>query len=261
MNTTMLRAEILKLRKLPGPMAVAFLLTVGTVALYFVAVTVRDSPQRGGPQGLLNGATLLGLYFGMFAATLVGAEAGSLDRGSGVLRDLVATGRSRTELMLVRIPAALAVALALNLGALLVAVLAAVGLHDARPVPSAGLILQTVVWVTTTTIASTCLALAVSSLTGSRSITLTAVIAWQTVATTLLYAVPSLGRARELLLMVALTRLRPGPPTGSREHPGSLNALPGLELPMPVAVAVLVTLAWTVLPLVIAVRQAGKAEV
>jgi hypothetical protein len=256
----MFSAEVLKLRKLPGPMVVALLLTVGSVALYFAAVTIRDSPQRGGPQGLLNGATLLGLYFGLFAATLVGAEAGAQDRASGVLRDLVATGRSRTALMLVRIPAAVAVALVLNLGALLLAVLAAVAWHGTRPVPSAGLVLQTVVWVGTATVASTCLALAVSSLTGSRSITLTGVIAWQTVATTMLYAIPSLGRVRELLLLVALTRLRPGPPTGSRDHPGSLNALPGLDLPMPVTVAVLVTLAWTVVPLAIAVRRARSVE-
>ena len=256
----MLRAEILKLRRLRGPMAVAVLLTVGSVAAYFLAVTVRDSPDRGGPQGLMNGATLLGLYFGAFAATLVGAEAGALDRASGVLRDLVATGRPRTELMLVRIPAAFAVALTLNLGALGLAVLAAVTLHGDRPMPSLGLVLQTLAWVTTATLATTGLALAVSSLTGSRSITLTGVIAWQTVATTMLYAVPSLGRMREGLFMVALTRLRPGPPTGSHDRPGSLNALPGLPLPMPFAVAVLVTLAWTVIPLAIAVRRARSVE-
>jgi hypothetical protein len=258
--TPMLSAEILKLRRLPGPMAVAGLLTVGSVVLYFLAVTIRDSPQRGGPQGLLNGATLLGLYFGTFAATLIGAEAGALDRTSGVLRDLVATGRSRTVLMLVRIPAAIAVALALNLGALLIAVLAAVALHGSRPVPSLGLVLQTGAWVATATVAVTSLALAVSSLTGSRSITLTGVIAWQTVATTMLYAVPSLGRLREGLLMVALARLRPGPPTGSYDQPGSLNALPGLQLPMPLAVAVLVTVAWTVAPLALAVWRARAIE-
>jgi hypothetical protein len=237
MTMRMLRAEILKLRKLPGPMTVSILLTVGSVALYFLAVTIRDSPQRGGPQGLLNGATLLGLYFGSFAAILV-----------------------RTELALVRIPAALVVALALNLGAFLVAVVAAVTLHGTRPVPSVGLILQTGVWVAVSTVAVTALSLAVSSLTGSRSVTLTGVIAWQTVATTMLYAVPSLGRLREGLLMVALTRLRPGPPTGSYDHPGSLNALPGLQLPMPLAVAVLVTAAWTVIPLAIAVRRARTVE-
>lgn len=95
----------------------------------------------------------------------------------------------------------------------------------------------------------TTLAVGVGSLTGSRSLTLTAVIGWQTVASTLLYAAVFLGTARDGVLLVALSHLRPGIHFGSPDAPGSAGALTDLDLPMATATAVLVLSAWMVIPI------------
>lgn len=92
------------------------------------------------------------------------------------------------------------------------------------------------------------LAVGVSSLTGSRSITLTALFGWQAIATTLLFGAEFLGWLRQGLLSVALSHLRPGLAVGTRELSGSSNALPGLVLPMSTTVALLVLLAWMLIP-------------
>jgi hypothetical protein len=49
---------------------------------------------------------------------------------------------------------------------------------------------------------------------------------------------------------VALCRLLPGPAVGTHAHPGSTNALVNYKLPMPSAAAILVILAWAVIPAV-----------
>jgi ABC-type methionine transport system ATPase subunit len=88
----------------------------------------------------------------------------------------------------------------------------------------------------------------ISSLTGSRSVTLITVIGWNTLATSILFLATFLGSVRDLVLMMALGSLSPGQQVGSHAHPGSSIALDNFKLPMPAAVAVLIILAWAVLP-------------
>jgi hypothetical protein len=111
----MISADLLKLRRHRPTTATAVLLSVGIAIVYFAFIEARHHGNLAGPQALSDGATLMGIYFGAFAAILVGAEAGTIDLASGVFRDLVATGRSRTALFLVRIPAAITIALAFSL--------------------------------------------------------------------------------------------------------------------------------------------------
>jgi hypothetical protein len=244
----MIAAEILKLRRHRGTMATALVLSVGITFLYFAAIEFRSHGGIGGVQALSSGSTLLGIYFGSFTAMLIGTAAGTADLTSGVFRDLVATGRSRTGLFLARVPAAITVALAFNLSGFLLTVAAAFAFRGDAPAPSLGLILQFAGWVVLATTVVTSLTVGVASLTGSRSLTLTAVIGWQTAATTLLYSAHFLGSARQALLLVALSYLRPGAAVGTHGQPGSSNALPGFVLPMSTTVAVLVLLAWAVVP-------------
>ena len=70
----------------------------------------------------------------------------------------------------------------------------------------------------------TALAVGVGSLTGSRAVTLTAIIGWQTVASGMLYLATFLGAARDLVLVFAVSRFQPGPAIGTRANPGSTNA-------------------------------------
>jgi hypothetical protein len=241
-------ADILKLRRHRSTMATAALLSAGMAIIYFAFIEARHHGNLAGPQALSDGATLMGMYFGAFAAILVGTEAGSTDLASGVFRDLVATGRSRTALFGVRIPAAIAVTLPLTLSGYAVTVAAAYAFNGSAAAPSAGLAVRFAAWVALATIVQTTLAVGISSLTGSRSVTLIIVIGWNTIATSILYLATFLGSVRDLVLMMALGSLSPGQQVGSHAHPGSSIALDNFKLPMPAAVAVLVILAWAVLP-------------
>ena len=106
-------------------------------------------------------------------------------------------------------------------------------------------------WIALATAVQTSLAVGVASFTGSRALTLTLVLGWQTIATGVLYGADFLGSARNAVLLIALTNLRPGPAIGTRGQPGSSNALPGYELEMAAAVAILVLLAWTIVPIIV----------
>lgn len=246
----MIGADLLKLRRHRPTMVTAVLLSVGIAIVYFAFIEARHHGNLAGPQTLSDGASLMGIYFGAFAAILVGAEAGTIDLASGVFRDLVATGRSRTALFLVRIPAAITIALVLSLSGFAVAVAAAYAFHGSAPAPSAGLAVEFAAWVALATMVQTTLAVGVASLTGSRPVTLVAVIGWNTIATGILYLASFLGPVRDLVLLIALGGLFPGQEVGTRAHPGSSIALNNFKLPMPAITAVLVILAWAVIPAV-----------
>jgi hypothetical protein len=247
----MIAADILKLRRHRATMTTAALLSVGMALVYFAFIEARHHGNLAGPQALSDGATMMGTYFGAFAAILIGAEAGTTDLASGVFRDLVATGRSRTALFLVRIPAAVTIAVTLTLSGFAVAVAAAYAGHGSASAPTAGLALKFAAWVALSTVVQVTLAVGVASLTGSRPVTLVAVIGWNTIATGILYLASFLGPVRDLILLVALGGVFPGQQVGTRAHPGSSIALNNFKLPMPVTVSVLVILAWAVIPAIL----------
>jgi hypothetical protein len=246
----MIAADILKLRRHRPTMTAAAVLSIGITALYLAFVVARHGGQLPASRTLADGTSLMGLYFGSFAAILVGTEAGTTDVASGVFRDLAATGRSRTTLFLTRIPAAVAVALVFTVSGLFLAIAAAFAFRGTSPAPGAGLVIESAGWVVLATTVVTTLAVGVGSLTGSRSITLVAVIGWETIATGIVYLAAFLGAARDLVLLIALCDFLPGQAIGTRANPGSSNALANYKLPMPAATAVLVILAWLVVPAV-----------
>jgi len=244
----MIAADILKLRRHRSTMATAAVLSIGITILYLAVVVTRHNGQLPGTRTLGDGTSLMGLYFGSFAAILIGTEAGTIDSASGVFRDLAATGRSRTTLFLTRVPAAVVVALVFTMSGFLLTVAAAFALRGSAPAPGIGLVLGSAGWVVLATAVVTTLAVSVGSFTGSRAITLTAIIGWETIATGILYLAAFLGAARDLVLMIALCRLLPVPAVGTRANPGSSNTLNNFKLPMPVVAAVLVIVAWVVIP-------------
>ena len=252
----MIAAEVLKLRRHRSTMLTAGVLSIGITVLYFLVIESRSNGQISAEKALSSGSALLAMYFGSFTAVLIGTAAGTLDLADGVFRDLVATGRSRVALFAVRVPAAVTVALTFNLVGFAVPVATAFAGGGVRLV----LLAQYAGWVVLATAVVTVVSVAVASGTGSRSVTLIAVIGGQTIGTTLLFGAEFLGSLRQGLLSVALSHLRPGPVVGSRDHPGSSNALPGFVLPMSTAVAVLVLAAWVVVPLVIAVWRVRNQD-
>ncbi len=238
----MITAEILKLRRNRGVMAFALVLSVGVLVLLFCVTAVQhaSNPHRYGPAGGVDGfkhaVTSLALFFGMLAAILIGSEAGTADLSSGVFRDLVATGRSRLALFAVRAPAAILVTLAFSAAGFALALIASFVFAGAAPTPTLTLILQSAGWIVVANVLLVGFAVGVGSLTGSRAMTLTAVIGWQVVATSLLLNIGSLGSARDGLLTAALAHLSPF----SGDVAGGVT--------MTTAVAVAVLCGWALVP-------------
>lgn len=239
----MLGAEILKLRRNRAVIGLAFLLSIGVVLLFFGynAIEHASNPALNGPAGGTDRfervVRVLGLFFGGLTAVLIGSEAGTADLSSGVFRDLVATGRSRLSLFFVRAPAAILLALAFNAAGFLVSLAATFVFAGGLPTPGVSLILQSALWIVLSNVLLAALAVGVGSLTGSRALTLTAVIGWQTIATQILLNVTSLGSARDGLLTAAAGQLAPFD-TGT-----------GVTMAAGVAVAVLV--GWLVVPAIV----------
>jgi hypothetical protein len=237
----MVGAELLKLRRNRGTMAFALFLTVGVVILFFGvgAIEHASDPARnepaGGMHGFRDGVRALGLFFGMLAAILIGSEAGTSDRASGVFRDLVVTGRSRLALFAVRLPAAVIISLAVSGGAYVLILIGTFAFAGGTGTPSLGLILQGAGWIALANIAIVTFAVGIGSLTGSRAVTLTAVIGWQAIATNILLNISFLGTARDGLLTAGLTQLAPVP-----DHNQTVTMASG--------VAVVVILCWLVIP-------------
>jgi hypothetical protein len=238
----MIGAELLKLRRNRGVMAFALVLTVGIVVLLYGYVALRHAtdpmhtPAAGGADGLRRGILDLGQFFGMLAAVLIGAEAGTADVSSGVFRDLVTTGRSRLALFAVRLPAAAIVTLCMSAAAYGLVLVATFTLAGGTATPSVGLVLQGAGWIALANLAVVAVSVGVGSLTGSRALTLTALIGWQAILTSLLVSVGSLGVARDALLTPALGQLLPV------QGPG------GNQVIMATGIAVVVILAWLVIP-------------
>jgi hypothetical protein len=211
----MIGAEILKVRRNRSVMAFALLLTAGVVVLLFgyTAIEHASNPAQnapaGGMRGFDRGVRDLGVFFGMLAAVLIGAEVGTADLSSGVFRDLVTTGRSRLALFGVRLPAAAVVTLCLSAIAYVLVLVGTFAFAGGTPTPDLGLILQGAGWIALANIVVAAMAVGVGSLTGSRALTLTALIGWQAILTSILVNVTSLGSARDLLLTPALSNLMP----------------------------------------------------
>jgi hypothetical protein len=237
----MIAAEVLKLRRNRGLMAFAFLLSVVVVVLVFgyEAISHSSNPSEheaaGGLPGFEHTLKLLGLFFGVLTAAVIGGEAGTADRSSGVFRDLVATGRSRLALFGVRVPAAILVTWAFTFAAYGLGVIGTFAFADGLATPSASFVLQGLGWVALSNAAVVAFAVGVGSLTGSRAVTLTGVIGWLTVASQLLANVPSLGSARDGLLTPALAQLGPIPLDIAGVTMASLTA-------------VITTVGWAVVP-------------
>ena len=234
----MISADVLRLRKKRGLMALVLVVVLAPIVISvgYDVVKHASDPANHGPAGGLNTfgrwLDLLGLFMGPVAAILIGAEAGAGDIAGGVFRDNVVTGRSRIALFLSRIPAAVAVTLAVVAIGFAVALACVFGVAGGLSTPDASLILESLGWLMLANSVACAIAVGVASLTGSRPGTITALIAWELVLSPLIVQSASLGSLRRGVLMSVMQFLKPGPATG-----------PPVVL-MPVVVAIVVTIVW-----------------
>jgi hypothetical protein len=237
----LVRAELLKLRKRRGLVAITACLTVGAAVVTYgiLAILHWANPAHHGPAGgvtnLGHGLFVLSIL-GSVAATIVGATAGAGDLNAGVFRELVVTGRSRRALFRARIPGGLAFLLSFEAVAFALAAVASVGFAGSLPTPSIGLLASTGGWLLLSCAFWFALALGVASLVGSRSMTIGGMLAFRLAISPLLLSIGPLGAAREAVPLAALDRIAPEAVRGFTQQ--------ATRIPMSPSVAALVLFAW-----------------
>ena len=144
-DTRLIRAEVLKLRKRPGMLAISAFATIGVAVLAVVVPAIQHSsdPVNHGPAGGIEnytGTMSVLILMIIVVGAIVGSTAGSQDLETGVFRDSAATGRSRTALFGARIPGALAVVLPMALAAAAIEAVAGVALSGSLEAPGVWII-------------------------------------------------------------------------------------------------------------------------
>ena len=118
-NGAMIATRFMELRKRRGLMIALIVVNIGIPTVFLVVRLLAHAiaPKSYGPAGGYSIFTTLVagvMYiFGFIVAAAVGCTAGSVDLTEGMFRHLVITGRSRLALYLARIPAGLAIVIAM----------------------------------------------------------------------------------------------------------------------------------------------------
>jgi ABC-type transport system involved in cytochrome c biogenesis permease component len=211
----LIRADLLKLRRRTGMLAVVALFVFGSVAVYFGAGLFLDD------NGDFETATGILTLIAAVAGAIFGATAGGADIESGVFRDLVATGRSRTALFFSRVPAAWI----LTLGMLAIAVVASALLSS----PSLAEFRRGMAGVLVSGALTAAVCVGLAALTGKSGPIMGFVLTFQLGVAPLLAQLDVLGNARLAIPAVAISRL---------------DGADGIVASLPVAGAIAIILAW-----------------
>jgi ABC-type transport system involved in multi-copper enzyme maturation permease subunit len=215
----LIAAEVLKLRRRRGMLAVGLLLTSGVMALAFTVMAIQHggNPAEYGPAGgaehYLDDISFVGLL-ALVVGAIVGSTAGTQDLDSGVFRDLVATGRSRTALFASRVVGAWVLVLPIVGLTALLSGAASIALADSLPTPSAGDLIAGTVSVLVAGALSTAMAVGLSVLVASRAPVIGILLAFYLAVSPLVLGFGFLGSARQAVPEVALARIGDLPPAG-----------------------------------------------
>jgi ABC-type transport system involved in multi-copper enzyme maturation permease subunit len=243
-NRRLITAELLRLRRNRALVIWAFILTTGAVTAFFLIAQGfhwNDSAHNGpagGADNLRHPLMILSLVGGV-AAAIVGTSVGVSDLSSGVFRDLVVTGKSRLVLFAARVPGMLLLWIPLVLLAFGVAVAFDFGFAGNLATPTLTQLVKDGLWLVMVDSIALIVAMGVSSLIGSRGISIGVLLAWQLAVTPLVLNISQLGVTRELLLSAATGRVQPF--TGGRDN----------QLSMSLVAAVVVLVGWVVVPLLL----------
>jgi ABC-type transport system involved in multi-copper enzyme maturation permease subunit len=248
---TLIRTDVLKLRRRRGLIAIALLIAVGSVGVIFAVNAVRHgaNPQQVGPAGGIKNFENATDFLGMIAvvvAAMIGVTAGAGEAELGVLRDLLATGRSRVALFASRAVAALAATLAILAAALVVVTVCSIALAGSAHVPSLSEIVQRDAAVLAFGASAALVCTGVATFVRTRGPVMASMIAFGVLISQLLLQISFLGSLRELLPLAAFDRM-----VGT--------ATRGLQ--MSLAVAISVTVAWALAALAAGGWWAQRVEV
>jgi ABC-type transport system involved in multi-copper enzyme maturation permease subunit len=211
-NLRLIQAEVLKLRRRPGMLTVAFGLTLGLLALAFLVTSIQHggNPGKyaaaGGRKGFKGSVEFLSIM-GFVMAAIVGSTAGSQDIDSGVFRDLAATGRSRTALFLARVAGAWTVVGAILAISLAFDAAAGFALADNTAQPTGADIVQGAAMTFASGALGAALAVGLAALFGSRGPVIGILIAAHLVFELQLQGAGFLGDARQAIPLSAINRI------------------------------------------------------
>jgi hypothetical protein len=247
----LIRTDLLKLRRRRGLMALATLIAVGSVAVVFTVTAIRHgaNPRHVGPAGGMRNFQDATDFLGLIAvvvAAMIGVTAGAGDAELGVLRDLLATGRSRLSLFGSRAVAAVVATLALLAAALVVVTSCSVALAGSAPVPSLTDIVQHDGAVLAFGASAALVCTGIAAFARSRGAVMASVIAFGVLISQLLLRISFLGQAREFLPLASFNRM-------------AGDAVSGLHISLAVAIAV--TIGWALAALVAGGWWARRVEV
>ncbi|TAN30755.1 MAG: hypothetical protein EPN30_00770 [Actinomycetota bacterium] len=210
----MLRAETKKLTRRKGVMAFTVIGTVGAIVITFAILEIYhlSNPLKYSPIGGMSGFNKVIVLLGqitIISASILGTTAGSQDMESGVIRDLIVTGRSRTTIFLLRIEGAAIVWLVPLIVAFLIGMAVVFGLAGGTKEPSLHLVLGAALYCIGVSLVYVLTAAGFASLFGTRGPAIAIMIGWTFVIEALLVNVSALGPVRNLFLTTAISALSP----------------------------------------------------
>jgi ABC-type transport system involved in multi-copper enzyme maturation permease subunit len=208
----LIRADLLKLRRRRGMLALAVGLTVGIAVLVFTIQTLQHGgdPAKYAPAGgLKNYQAAIGFMLLMVSivGVLIGSTAGAQDIESGVFRDLAATGRSRVQLFASRIAAAWVIVLTIVAATAALIATGGVVLADGKLTPDTAAIIAGTSGLLVTGALNVLLAVALTAMVGSRGPVIGILLAFDLAISDALTHVKLLGDARDVLPRVGLDRI------------------------------------------------------
>jgi ABC-2 type transport system permease protein len=208
----LIRAEVLKLRRRRGMVALAAVLTVGVVALAYAVSAIQHAgnPAKYGPAGGLHNyrdALQVILMLTIVAGAIVGSTAGAQDIESGVFRDLAATGRSRIALFGARVSGAWGIVLPIAAAAAALAGAGAVVLAGSTVAPTAAALVEGSAGILAAAAISSAVAVGLCALVGSRGPVIAILLAMHLIFEPQLQGAGFLGDARRALPISAINRI------------------------------------------------------
>lgn len=212
----MLRAESKKLLRRRGVMAFTVLLTVGVVIVTFAILEIYhlSNPVKYTPIGGTSGFNKVILILSeltIIPTSILGSTAGSQDMESGVIRDMIVTGRSKMAVFMLRIEGSVAVWIIPEIVAYLVGVAIIFGFSGGNPDPALHQLIEGGLYCLGVSLAFMLTASGLASLFGTRGPAIAVMIGWTFVIESILLNVSALGPIRDAFLTTAISSLSPIP--------------------------------------------------
>jgi ABC-type transport system involved in multi-copper enzyme maturation permease subunit len=226
-------AEVLKLRRRRGMLALVGAITLGVVALAFTVTAIQhaSNPAKYGPAGGLGNyrdALEVVIVLTIIAGAIVGSTAGAQDIESGVFRDLAATGRSRIALFGARITGAWGIMIPLAALTAAATGIAAVALAGTTAAPGMTALVEGTAGVLAAGMVSSAVAVGLCALVGTRAPVIAIMLGFSLALAPVITSIGFLGDVRQAMPTVALDHIA--------------HTAKTLNTTLPVAIAVLV--AW-----------------